>query len=240
MLSEALPQEVVISASAALLGRNANGTAALTFADGTTAEADVVIGCDGIRSAVRASVFGGEGPRYAGTMCGAPWRQQMHCRRTFTTVTSINGPATADLSSATTSDRGSSLTSSASASSRVGQEKSWSVRSSVDEMLAAFPHAGEQLRQMMAEATSCSKWGQFTGEHAPQWTKGRVTLLGDLPTRCSRLSGKAPTWRSRMPTSCPAGCAPRPMIGRLRWPPTKPRASLGRRRSSSSRAPRFV
>jgi salicylate hydroxylase len=46
-------------------------------------------------------------------------------------------------------------------------------------MLSAFPHAGEKLRRMMAEATSCSKWGQFTGEHAPQWTKDRVTLLGD-------------------------------------------------------------
>src|SRR4029078_12085461 len=46
-------------------------------------------------------------------------------------------------------------------------------------MLAPLPHAGEKLRRMMAEATSCSKWGQFTGEHAPQWTKDRVTLLGD-------------------------------------------------------------
>ena len=58
-------------------------------------------------------------------------------------------------------------------------EQSWSVPSNVEEMLAAFPHAGEKLRRMMAEATSCSKWGQFTGEHAPQWTKDRVTLLGD-------------------------------------------------------------
>src|SRR4029077_18333072 len=51
--------------------------------------------------------------------------------------------------------------------------------SSVDEMLAAFPNAGAKLRRMMAAATSCSKWGQFTGEHAAQWTKGRSTLLGD-------------------------------------------------------------
>jgi salicylate hydroxylase len=57
-------------------------------------------------------------------------------------------------------------------------EQSWSVPSTVDEMLTAFPHAGEKLRRMMGEATSCSKWGQFTGEHAPQWTKDRVTLLG--------------------------------------------------------------
>jgi len=58
-------------------------------------------------------------------------------------------------------------------------ETSWSVPSSVDEMLAAFPDAGTRLRRMMAAATSCSKWGQFTGEHAPHWTKGLVTLLGD-------------------------------------------------------------
>ena len=58
-------------------------------------------------------------------------------------------------------------------------EQSWSVPSNVEEMLAAFPHAGENLRRMMGAATSCSKWGQFTGEHAPQWTKDRVTLLGD-------------------------------------------------------------
>ncbi len=37
------------------------------------------------------------------------------------------------------------------------------------------PHVGELLRQ----AKQCTKWGQFTGEHAVQWTKGRVTLLGD-------------------------------------------------------------
>ena len=33
-----------------------NGVAGLGFADGSSAEADVVVGCDGIRSAVRASM----------------------------------------------------------------------------------------------------------------------------------------------------------------------------------------
>src|SRR4029077_19151787 len=41
------------------------------WCDSLLAEADVIVGCDGIRSAVRASLFGGEGPHYAGTMC---WR----------------------------------------------------------------------------------------------------------------------------------------------------------------------
>ena len=44
----------------------------LFFADGMSHEADLVIGCDGIRSAVRKSIFNdGESPQYAGYMC---WR----------------------------------------------------------------------------------------------------------------------------------------------------------------------
>src|ERR1700688_3788905 len=43
-----------------------NGGAAAHFADGTTAEADIVIGADGIRSAVRAQHFGAGQPRYTG------------------------------------------------------------------------------------------------------------------------------------------------------------------------------
>ncbi|WP_068014214.1 hypothetical protein [Rhodoplanes sp. Z2-YC6860] len=50
-----------------------------------------------------------------------------------------------------------------------------------DKMPAAFPLASEKLRRMMAEATSCSKWGWFSGEHAPQRTRDRVTLLGGRP-----------------------------------------------------------
>src|SRR5262249_16467828 len=41
----------------------------LTFQDSSKAEADILVGCDGIRSAVRQNVFGGAGPRYAGHLC---------------------------------------------------------------------------------------------------------------------------------------------------------------------------
>src|SRR6202035_2604560 len=43
-----------------------NGSAVARFADGTTADADIVIGADGIRSAVRAQHFGSGQPRYTG------------------------------------------------------------------------------------------------------------------------------------------------------------------------------
>ena len=60
-------------------------------------------------------------------------------------------------------------------------ELSWSVPSSVDEMLSAFPRRwSKAAHNDGSAAASCSKWGQFTGEHAPHWTTDCVTLLGDF------------------------------------------------------------
>lgn len=42
--------------------KGANGKQVIHFADGTTAEADMVIGCDGIKSKVRAAMYGSDHP----------------------------------------------------------------------------------------------------------------------------------------------------------------------------------
>jgi salicylate hydroxylase len=179
LLSEAVPQSSIQLGKRCAKVESRNGSAGLTFTDGTSAEADVVIGCDGIRSAVRACMFGGEGPHYAGTMC---WRalapasalpKDYHDRY----VNQWSGDGGFVVSYYV---RQGEFINFVCVRQQPGwTEQSWSVPSSVGEMLAAFPHAGDKLRRMMGEATSCSKWGQFTGEHAPQWTKDRVTLLGD-------------------------------------------------------------
>jgi salicylate hydroxylase len=179
LLSEALPQEIIHLGKRCTGVSSQNGTVGLTFADGTSAEADLVVGCDGIRSAVRASVFGGDGPRYAGTMC---WRalaptdalpKDFHNQH-------INQWAGDEGFIISYYIRQGKFINFVCVRPQPGwTEQSWSVPSSVEEMLAAFPRAGESLRRMLSEATSCSKWGQFSGEHAPRWTKGRIALLGD-------------------------------------------------------------
>jgi salicylate hydroxylase len=179
LLSEAVPQQSINLGKRCRAIEERNGAVGLTFEDGSGAEADVVIGCDGIRSAVRAGLFGGEGPRYAGTMC---WRAlaptdalpaNYHDRY----VNQWSGDGGFVVSYYIRRDKFINLVC---VRQQPGwTEQSWSVPSNVDEMLAAFPNVGPKLRRIMAAATSCSKWGQFTGEHAPQWTKGRVSLLGD-------------------------------------------------------------
>jgi salicylate hydroxylase len=179
LLADAVPQANIQLGRRCTRVESRNGTVGLSFENGTGAEADVVVGCDGIRSAVRACVFGGEGPHYAGTMC---WRalapsdalpKDYHDRH----VNQWSGEGGFVV---TYYIRQGKFINFVAVRQQPGwTEQSWSVPSSVDEMLAAFPNVGEKLRTMMAAATSCSKWGQFTGEHAPRWTKDRVTLLGD-------------------------------------------------------------
>jgi salicylate hydroxylase len=45
------------------------GVAVASFADGSEAEADVIVGADGIHSRVRASLFGPDAPRFTGKIC---------------------------------------------------------------------------------------------------------------------------------------------------------------------------
>jgi 2-polyprenyl-6-methoxyphenol hydroxylase-like FAD-dependent oxidoreductase len=179
LLSEAVPQADIQLGQRCTQVELRKGAVGLSFENGRSVDADVVVGCDGIRSAVRACIFGGEGPHYAGTMC---WRalapsdalpKDYHDRH----VNQWSGEGGFVISYLIR--QGSFINFVAVRQQPGWAEPSWSVPSSVDEMLAAFPDTGEKLRTMMSKATSCSKWGQFTGEHAPRWTKGRVTLLGD-------------------------------------------------------------
>ncbi len=153
----------------------------LSFADGTHAEADVVIGCDGIRSAVRKQLFGGESARYVGTMC---WRTLVP---TSDLPPDIHDGNVTHWTGATREGfvisyyvRQRSFVNIVAVRRQPNwTEESWSTPSTTEEMLAAFPDAGAAVGQVLRKATKVYKWGQFSGEHAAQWTKGRVTLLGD-------------------------------------------------------------
>ena len=158
-LSEAVPQASIHLGKRCAKVESCNGVAGISFVDGTSAEADVVVGCDGIRSTVRACVFGGEGPHYAGTMC---WRalapsdalpKDYHDRD----VNQWSGEGGFVISYYVR--QGSFINFVAVRQQPGWTEPSWSVPSNVDEMLAAFPNVGVKLRTMMAAATSARNGG---------------------------------------------------------------------------------
>jgi salicylate hydroxylase len=58
-------------------------------------------------------------------------------------------------------------------------EESWSVPSSREELIAAYEGWNEALLGIFRHVQYVFKWGIHDRDPVPQWTKGRVTLLGD-------------------------------------------------------------
>jgi salicylate hydroxylase len=164
------------------------GTAVARFADGTSVEADIVVGADGIRSAIRAQHFGADRPRFTEMMA---WRAivPMECVPTrvgpggevavphgeYFGWLGPNGhvicyPIGVD---------GDKLNIFGGHVTEQWVEESWSVPSSREELVAAKAGWNEALLEMFRHVEHVYKWGIYDRDPLPQWSRGRVTLLGD-------------------------------------------------------------
>jgi salicylate hydroxylase len=153
----------------------------VTFRNGASATGDILVGSDGIRSAVRRALWGEEQVTFTGYIA---WRGLVPMDRLDPAVivpdsASFAGPAR---SFARYKVRGGTLVNFAAFSRREEwAEESWSVHSEIAELQAEFQDFAPEVQAIIA-ATSperCFKWGLFDREPLGQWTRGRVTLLGD-------------------------------------------------------------
>jgi salicylate hydroxylase len=165
-----------------------NGTAVARFADGTQAEGDVVVAADGIRSTIRTQHFGVDAPRFTGMMA---WRAMvpMDCVPTRVgpggSVTLQRGEyvgwigPNGHVITYPIGGNGDTLNIFGGHYTEEWVEESWSVPSSRDELIAAKAGWNEALLGMFAHVEHVFKWGIYDRDPRPQWTSGRVTLLGD-------------------------------------------------------------
>ncbi len=161
-------------------GQDESGVTAL-FANGVTARGDVLIGADGIRSRVRAQLFGVEDPRYTGYVA---WRGLVPMERLTAAMLVPDsavwiGPG--HFLSRYKIRRGELLNYLAIARTSSWVEEGWSVPSTSEALLSEFREFEPTARSilMATPPDQCFKWGIFDRDPLPIWTTGRVTLLGD-------------------------------------------------------------
>jgi 6-hydroxynicotinate 3-monooxygenase len=153
----------------------------LTFKDGTSARADIVIGADGINSCVRDVLLGPEKPHYSGWVghramiaaeklarhrldfedCVKWWGPDRHMMVYYTTgardeyyyVTGVPHPAW-DFDEAF-------------------------VDSSREELAEAFEGFHPIVQALIESTDKVTKWPFFNRDPLPLWSRGRLVLLGD-------------------------------------------------------------
>jgi salicylate hydroxylase len=145
--------------------------------DGTEIEADAIIGADGIHSAVRASLFGADAPRFTGKIC-------------YRSVIPVNDVPGAPIQDGTWLGphgaiviyrvrRGELINVVAHHDDDTYKHESWISECDRQEPIRRYGQWHESLKRLFSASQVWYKWALYDRDPIPQWTRGRVTVLGD-------------------------------------------------------------
>jgi salicylate hydroxylase len=182
VLAAALPPEMVSLGKRCVSVSSGSSSAVAEFADGSSVEADIIVGADGIHSAVRTALFGPDAPRFTGKIC----------YRSVIPTALVRGGAP----SSVIADNGQWLGPHGTIVLYPlrGEElinvvchydddsyrhESWVTECSRDEVLARYTGWHESLLRLFEAGQTWYKWALYDRDPIPAWTSGRVTLLGD-------------------------------------------------------------
>jgi salicylate hydroxylase len=149
------------------------------FESGHAVSADVLVGADGIHSAVRHALLGPERPRFTGCVAYrglVPADRLTHLNLERTTSIWM-GPERHFVHYFVSSGRLVNFVAVTEEDS--WQRESWVDRGEVADALAAFAGWHPQVRGIIGATEETYKWALFDRAPLPRWSVGRVTLLGD-------------------------------------------------------------
>ncbi len=182
VLAAALPPGLVTLGKRCVAVDGSGEMAVARFEDGTAAEADVIIGADGIHSAVRTALFGPDAPRFTGKIC----------YRSVIPTAAVRGGALADVAAdlgqwlgphgtiVLYPLRGEELINVvAHYDDDTYRHESWVTRCERSEVTERYADWHPSLLRLFEAGETWYKWALYDRDPIPRWTSGRVTLLGD-------------------------------------------------------------
>jgi salicylate hydroxylase len=178
-LAEALPAGLVTLGKRCLDVSFDGDMPAVRFTDGTAVEADVVVGADGIHSAVRGALFGPGDPRFTGKIC----------YRSVVPAAAVSGGPPRARNSQWLGPHGTIVLYPLRGTELINivahydddgyRHESWIAECSRDEVLERYAGWHPSLLRTFEAGETWYKWALYDRDPIPQWTRGRVTLLGD-------------------------------------------------------------
>jgi len=179
VLARNVSEDIVRLDARCVAAQNTPTGAVARFADGREIEADLVVGADGIHSAVRRSIFGEEAPRFTGTVC---WRGLVPYDRL------PNGAISTDLNLYMAPRRhlihymvrrGELVNFVAHVESDSWTGESWTQECDRSEMLETFADWHEPVLELIGASDQHYKWALYDRDPLDRWSSGNITLLGD-------------------------------------------------------------
>jgi salicylate hydroxylase len=179
VLAAALPTDIVTLGARCTSVSSSGDVASATFRDGSQIEADVIIGADGIHSAVRASLFGEDAPRFTGKICyrsvipldavpgGPPPPENVIWMGPHGAVVVYRVR------------RGELINVVSHYDDDTYKHESWITECERAEVIERYSGWHESLERLYSASEVWYKWALYDRDPIPRWTSGRASVLGD-------------------------------------------------------------
>ena len=178
ILSSALPQEIVHTGHRCIGLKQDDKTARLSFMNGATVEADIVVAADGIHSELRPYVFPPSNPVFHGSVAyrsvvphklipdwpAKAWLMWLGKGKHFL-VFPLRAGKLLNYVGFVPADQ--------------EMKESWSAPGDPEMLRAEFAGWAPPITNLLSKVEKTFRWALYDREPMPTWTKGRLTLLGD-------------------------------------------------------------
>ena len=178
LLAEALPAGVLHCGHRCIAFEQDGNMARVSFANGASAQADLIIGADGIHSELRPYVYASSEPVFSGSVAyrglvpheRVPdwptdrWQMWLGTGRHFLAFP-VRAGKLINYVGFVPSDK--------------EMKESWTAPGDPDVLRRAFAGWDPRIHQLLTEVQQTFRWALYDREPLPMWTSKRLTLLGD-------------------------------------------------------------